>query len=136
MARSQGGHAARSGPCSPRAAGAAAPSGGLEKTQPAPGPVSPAGVALLRYTGASQTVGQIEPERRVPRAYQTLGNFSPSLPLAAAFPANPFARHPRKVPGHHNPLGFNFPTDETKLNQFSRFALNYYGTHNLGIVCM
>lgn len=46
--------------------------------------------------------------------------------LAAVFPANPFTRHPRKVTGHYNPLGFNFPADETKLKQFSCFTLNYY----------
>lgn len=46
--------------------------------------------------------------------------------LAAVSPANPFTRHPHKATGHYIPLGFNFPADETKVNQFSSFTLNYY----------
>lgn len=129
MARSQGEHAARSGPSPAR--GLCCCSGvlrGAEENAPeALGLVAAAGVALLRYSRRQpDPAGQIEPERRVPRAYQTLGNF-PSLPPAAACPANPFTQHPQKGTGHYNPLSFNFPTYEAELEPFSCFTLNHYG---------
>lgn len=81
--------------------------------------------------GPGLSVGQIERDRRVPGADQTLGNF-PSLPpagrlLAAVFPPNPFTPHPRAVIGHRNPSGVTFRQVRANSARFSCFAPNCRG---------